>query len=188
MQLDTISVLARSHELVAYVRLGPVQRAQIEAAYWSDPATAFEYYAHANCVIPIEDWPWFHFRRGQLVEGPAAAHEFARLRRSEGRAARWAHHDDRCRRRAQDRRLVELVRGEAGAGADVCAWRVVARCGATGSGCMTCRSVVPAELLARQPSVEESYLHLTRQAARALGVGTARDIANYYMLLTSYIG
>ena len=34
MQLDTISVLARSHELVAYARHGPIRRAAIEEAYW----------------------------------------------------------------------------------------------------------------------------------------------------------
>jgi len=33
VQLDTISVLARSHELVAYARLGPVPRDRIERAY-----------------------------------------------------------------------------------------------------------------------------------------------------------
>ena len=50
VQLDTISVLARSHELVAYARLGPVSRGAIEQAYWhaSRPA-AFEYCAHAAC-------------------------------------------------------------------------------------------------------------------------------------------
>ena len=44
VQLDTISVLARSHELVPYARLGPVSRQAIEQAYWhaSRPA-AFEY-------------------------------------------------------------------------------------------------------------------------------------------------
>ncbi|MEU8797844.1 crosslink repair DNA glycosylase YcaQ family protein [Spirillospora sp. NPDC048819] len=36
VQLDTISVLARSHELVPYARLGPVGRDTIEAAYWAD--------------------------------------------------------------------------------------------------------------------------------------------------------
>ncbi|MFB4306060.1 winged helix-turn-helix domain-containing protein [Actinomadura sp. GTD37] len=36
VQLDTISVLARSHELVPYARLGPVERTAIEAAYWGD--------------------------------------------------------------------------------------------------------------------------------------------------------
>jgi uncharacterized protein YcaQ len=36
VQLDTISVLARSHELVPYARLGPVKRGAIEAAYWGN--------------------------------------------------------------------------------------------------------------------------------------------------------
>jgi hypothetical protein len=40
VQLDTISVLARSHELVPYARLGPVGRGKIEAAYWGDGASA----------------------------------------------------------------------------------------------------------------------------------------------------
>src|SRR3974390_2681117 len=64
VQLDTISVLARSHELVAYARLGPVPREQIERAYWHPvrPA-AFEYWAHAACVLPLEQWPYFAFRR-----------------------------------------------------------------------------------------------------------------------------
>ena len=64
VQLDTISVLARSHELVAYARLGPVAREQIEQAYWppSRPS-AFEYWAHAACVLPLEQWPYFAFRR-----------------------------------------------------------------------------------------------------------------------------
>ena len=64
VQLDTISVLARSHELVAYARLGPLARAQIERAYWHPrkPAT-FEYWAHAACILPIEEWPFYAFRR-----------------------------------------------------------------------------------------------------------------------------
>ena len=69
MQLDTISVLARSHELVAYARLGPVGRAAVEDAYWGEPARAFEYYAHANCILPLETWPYFSFRRQQLGRG-----------------------------------------------------------------------------------------------------------------------
>ena len=59
VQLDTISVLARSHELVAYARLGAIPRDRIERAYWN-PAqpSAFEYWAHAACVLPIEEWPY----------------------------------------------------------------------------------------------------------------------------------
>jgi hypothetical protein len=62
VQLDTISVLARSHELVAYARLGAVGRDAIERAYWSG-GRAFEYWAHAACVLPVEQWPLFSFRR-----------------------------------------------------------------------------------------------------------------------------
>jgi uncharacterized protein len=73
VQLDTISVLARSHELVAYARLGPVSRPQIEQAYWHEtkPA-AFEYWAHAACVLPIEQWPYYAFRRRAFRAGACA--------------------------------------------------------------------------------------------------------------------
>ncbi|WP_435179309.1 winged helix-turn-helix domain-containing protein [Actinacidiphila sp. bgisy145] len=62
VQLDTISVLARSHELIPYARLGAVGRDTVEAAYWSD-GHAFEYWSHAACILPIEEWPHFAFRR-----------------------------------------------------------------------------------------------------------------------------
>ncbi|CAM5525282.1 hypothetical protein SABIM44S_03604 [Streptomyces abikoensis] len=62
VQLDTISVLARSHELVPYARLGAVGRESVEAAYWSGDH-AFEYWSHAACILPVEEWPLFAFRR-----------------------------------------------------------------------------------------------------------------------------
>ncbi|MFB7984074.1 winged helix-turn-helix domain-containing protein [Streptomyces vinaceus] len=62
VQLDTISVLARSHELIPYARLGAVGRTAVEEAYWSD-RHAFEYWSHAACILPIEEWPHFAFRR-----------------------------------------------------------------------------------------------------------------------------
>ena len=63
VQLDTISVLARSHELVAYARLGPVPRQMVEDAYWHRPARAFEGIAHAYCILPLELWPHLAARR-----------------------------------------------------------------------------------------------------------------------------
>ncbi|KAB7850952.1 winged helix-turn-helix domain-containing protein [Streptomyces mobaraensis] len=71
VQLDTISVLARSHELVPYARLGAVGRDAVESAYWTprpaggtaEPPHGFEYWSHAACVLPIEEWPLFAFRR-----------------------------------------------------------------------------------------------------------------------------
>ena len=70
VQLDTISVLARSHELVAYARLGAVGRKAVEEAYWSG-GHAFEYWSHAACILPVEEWPHFAFRRRAYRAAPA---------------------------------------------------------------------------------------------------------------------
>lgn len=67
VQLDTISVLARSHELVAYSRIGRVARAKVEAAYWSRPPVAFEDGGLA-VILPIEDWPYMSARRRRRQE------------------------------------------------------------------------------------------------------------------------
>ena len=63
VQLDTISVLARSHELVAYARLGAIGRARVERAYWGKGSATFEFWSHAACVLPLEDWPAYAFKR-----------------------------------------------------------------------------------------------------------------------------
>jgi uncharacterized protein YcaQ len=192
IQLDTISVLARAHELAAYARLGPVPRAEIEAAYWSAPSQAFEYIAHAACVIPIELWPYFAFRRraiqdpgdrrapqglieearARLEDGPMAVTEGAGLGAPSERGGwlGWS----------EGKMALESLyrRGEAA---------VTTRRGWTRVYDLPER-VVPAELLARDPSDEECYLELVRVTARALGVGTAGDIADYFRLTTPYLG
>ncbi|NQW73351.1 MAG: winged helix-turn-helix domain-containing protein [Actinobacteria bacterium] len=74
VQLDTISVLARSHELVAYSRFGNLPRGVIEAAYWGGD-TSFEYWSHAACILPIESWPLFTFRRRHYARKGIRWHE-----------------------------------------------------------------------------------------------------------------
>jgi len=73
VQLDTISVLARSHELVAYSRLGPVGRSAVEHAYWG--GAGVEYWSHAACVLPVECWPFYSFRRRWFTERGRRWHE-----------------------------------------------------------------------------------------------------------------
>lgn len=67
VQLDTISVLARSHELVAHARHADLSREQIEATYWGGKSH-FEYWSHAACILPIDRWPLFSFRRRAALE------------------------------------------------------------------------------------------------------------------------
>lgn len=69
VQLDTISVLARSHELTAYARLGAVGRERVERTYWGH-GRAFEYWSHAACILPIESYPLFAFRRRGILAKP----------------------------------------------------------------------------------------------------------------------
>ncbi len=190
VQLDTISVLARSHELVAYARLGPIGRATVEDAYWGEPARAFEYYAHANCILPIEAWPYFSFRRGQLGRGvwpsltKTNALDEVRARLRDGpvtatdvggarQAAGWWNWSD-----AKHALEVMYARGEV-----ICAtrrnWKRVYDLP---------ERVVPPELLRHEPSPDECYRFLVRAAGRALGIGTRRDIARYYHLLQLNLG
>jgi uncharacterized protein YcaQ len=67
IQLDTISTLARSHELVHYARSAHVTRAQVETALWANPPHTFEYWSHAACVLPIDMFPFFATRRRGFV-------------------------------------------------------------------------------------------------------------------------
>lgn len=70
VQLDTISTLARSHQLVAHSRLGALDRSEIEAAYWNEHQRPphFEYWSHAACLLPVADWPLFEFRRQSFLQ------------------------------------------------------------------------------------------------------------------------
>jgi len=107
LQIDSISVVARSPYLVLWSRLGSYE------PYWLDEllaeGTLFEYWSHAACFIPIEDyglyrrlmleggektrsWMLAHHEEIQHVmehisqNGPARSAEFAR---TDGRAGGW---------------------------------------------------------------------------------------------------
>ena len=187
VQLDTISVLARSHELVAYARLGPVARQQIEQAYWhaTKPA-AFEYWAHAACVLPIEQWPYFAFRRRAL----------------RARGVRWHQiHQETCdkvlaRLRAEGP-LTATQLGGAKAGGPWWDWSDVkiAVEWLLDTGDVICarrtgwrrvydlpERVLPGELLNAEPSDLECLAYLAGVTARALGVVTQADLIEYHRL------
>ncbi|MEA4811382.1 MAG: crosslink repair DNA glycosylase YcaQ family protein [Anaerolineaceae bacterium] len=59
LQLDTISVVARAHLHILYSRLGAYQTKWLEELHAE--GRLFEYFAHAMCFLPIEDfslyWP-----------------------------------------------------------------------------------------------------------------------------------
>lgn len=187
VQLDTISVLARSHELVPYARLGAVGRAAVEEAYWSRPARAFEYWAHAACVIPIEDWPWLAIRRAEYAEP---------IRK---RAAKDKTYREVLRRLADGPATATELGGAKGGGFwwDWSAAKMAVE-QLLYAGIVACverrgwkrvydlaERAIPADLLAIEPTPEECRVELVRRAARHLGVGTRHDLADYYRLKVS---
>ncbi|WKE71392.1 winged helix-turn-helix domain-containing protein [Streptomyces sp. WP-1] len=185
VQLDTISVLARSHELVPYARLGAVGRTAVEDAYWKD-AHAFEYWSHAACLLPVEEWPHFAFRRRAYRNRPHWNHELpdgvyeqvVKQLRTEGpltatelggakRTSDWW--DWSGTKVAVER---ALMYGEV-----VCVerrgWKRVYD---------LAERAVPAALLHDELDDTECLRRLVRLAGESLGVGTRSDIADYHRL------
>ncbi|MGW6746337.1 winged helix-turn-helix domain-containing protein [Streptomyces sp. NPDC055025] len=194
VQLDTISVLARSHELIPYARLGAVGRRKVEEAYWtpapvggpSPSPHAFEYWSHAACILPIEEWPHFAFRRRayrarpqwdhkltdgayesvikQLrVEGPLTATELGGAKNG-GPWWDWSEAKVAVER--------ALMLGEV-----VCtgrrSWKRVYD---------LAERAVPDALLHDDLDDRECLRRLVQLAGRSLGVGTRADIADYHRL------
>ncbi len=187
VQLDTISVLARSHELIAYARLGPVARDRIERAYWHPrQASTFEYWSHAACILPVEEWPYYGFRRRALqargriwhqshpdvcaqilarlrAEGPLTTTELGGARKS---ADWWDWSDTKV--------AVEFLLGT---GEVICARRVGWR-----RVYDLPERVLPQDLLNADPSDAECLTRMAAVAGRALGVVTRSDLADYQRL------
>ena len=188
VQLDTISVLARSHELVAYARQGAIGRARVERAYWGPKSSTFEYWSHAACVLPLEDWPAYGFKR--------------RARRAKGK--RWhvlQERDKTCgevvARLRADGPLTANELGGAKKGGPWWDWSEtkIAAEWLLDIGDVVCRErrgfqrvydlaerAVPADLLGSEWTDEECAVHLVAAAGRSLGVATEADLAVYHGL------
>ena len=75
LQIDTISVVARSPYLVLWSRLGDYP------PKWLDELLAegalFEYWAHAMCFLPIEDYALYRRRMLDAMQDKASAYKWA---------------------------------------------------------------------------------------------------------------
>ncbi len=185
VQLDTISVLARSHELVAYARHGAIPRTSIEAAYWGPESRTFEYWSHAACVLPLEDWASYGFRRRAFL----------------ARGRRWHHLQDSAascadvlRRLRNEGPLTARELGGAKKGGTWWDWSEtkIAAEWLLDTGELVCRErrgfqrvydlaerAIPIELAQAEWTDEECAIRLVQAAGRSLGVATAGDLAVY---------
>lgn len=61
VQLDPVAVVERNHHLVLWNRVKNYQPKMLEALY--PQKRVFEYWAQARCILPLEDWGIFGWRR-----------------------------------------------------------------------------------------------------------------------------
>jgi uncharacterized protein YcaQ len=180
IQIDTISVIARSHELVAFSRLGPISRDEIARAWWGRGRT-FEYWAHAACVIPLDLWPLFAWRRRRYL-------------------ARYQRTREQSEILARVRDLGAITIGDVGGGRTAPGWwewspvkRAVEQLLARGEVVCTERRgfrrvyrltehTVPGELLAVDLDDEGCFSALVALAAGHMGVATEDDLADYFRM------
>jgi uncharacterized protein len=193
VQLDSVNVLARSHELVFFSRLGAYDREALSRWLWRS-REVFEYWGHEASLHPMDRHPLLRWRmaedhawggvrrsaadnpdlvaaalaeiaeRGPVGMGDMSVHQTAPRRGDEGW---WGWGDGK--------RVVEHL---------FWAGQVTAvRRNGFARHYLLPSQWIPADVLARPtPAVEQAQRELLLIAARAHGVGTARDLADYYRL------
>lgn len=72
LQIDPISVVARSHQLVLWSHVGRYDLAELDQLLWRD-RSLFEYWAHAASIVPTADYPIHqHFMRRYATDRPGS--------------------------------------------------------------------------------------------------------------------
>jgi len=191
IQIDSINVVARSHELVLAARVGPHDPTAFERLLYQRRA-GFEYWGHAASFLPIEHYRLFLPRMERMRQTGRGWHVDSRTKnahlyqpildriRAEGPLAASAFREAGGPRRgtwwdwAPAKDVLEDL-------FDQGTVMVHDRVRFERRYDLTER-VLPAGLDRSTPTPQESALQLTLLATRALGVATARDLADYFRL------
>jgi uncharacterized protein YcaQ len=185
IQIDSVNVLARAHYMPAFSRYGPYPlQALDELAHVR--RELFEYWGHAACFLPMELYPLMRWRmENQLAasarvsrkesafqeavyrevaeRGPIAAGDISIAGRSQGPWWGWS----------EGKRAVEILLAQG-------RLAVAGRRNFERLYDLAERVIPRAAREAAVPAPAEAKKALFVRAARAMGVGTAKDIAQYF--------
>ena len=98
LQLDPTSVVAPSHQLVVFSRVGPYQPKHLETLLW-DERRLFESWAHAASIVVTEHYPIYRWIMQRVATGKGFWHGFsASGERQAQRVLAWIKANDALRR------------------------------------------------------------------------------------------
>jgi uncharacterized protein YcaQ len=98
LQLDPTSVVAPSHQLVVFSRVGPYQTKLLETLLW-DERRLFESWAHAASIVVTEHYPIYRWIMRRVATGKGYWHGFtASGERQAQRVLAWMKANDALRR------------------------------------------------------------------------------------------
>lgn len=195
LQIDSVNVFERSHYMPAFSRLGAYDKTQLDRLTSGRKAKFTEYWAHEASYIPLETWPLFRWRmewhqeHARAFDGswsnanrPMLAWLLAELAENGPMAASAIEHDSNRRSGPwwgwSDVKtgLEALFRfGQVVIAGRTRFERIYA----------LPEQVFAPELLNRTVSEGDAHRELVSRSARAHGIGTAKDFADYFRLKTA---
>lgn len=196
LQIDSVNALVRSHYLPLFSRLGQYRADLLDQAAWSQgrQRTLFEYWGHEASLLPLSMYPLMRWRMQRASRGEDIYQQLARFGREQ-----------------QDtvRRVLACVQEQGALGAGSLSTRqeragpwwdwsaekhalewlfaagevtVAGRRGFERLYDLPERVIPPAILAQPLLSEAEAQRGLIRHAASALGVGTEKDLRDYFRL------
>ena len=193
LQIDFVNVLVPSHYLVPFSRLGPYDRAALDRVVYRRREFT-EQWAHEASIIPVETWPLLRHRRDTHIARPWGFDAIMALHHEYVETAVGALRDNGPLGAADlpdpthtGRRLPESWYGSVPRA-------VLEACFGRGQLAVTARRdnfsrvfdlaerVIPADHHDRHLEKHDAQRELLRIAARACGVGTAADLADYFRM------
>ena len=193
LQIDSVNVFARSHYMPLFSRLGAYDTAALDRLLFARRAPYVEYWAHVAAFIPASDWGLFGFRMEALREkygsqpgGWFDTHretvDWIRAELADRGPLRPAQieHDSRKASRGPwwDWDVVKHALEYLWLFGEVA---IAGRRGFERRYGLA-EQVIPPEALAVQVPRDEAIRELVRRAARAYGVATAADLADYWRI------
>jgi len=200
LQIDSVNVLARSHYLPVFSRIGPYEQDTLDQrTFGKRKRQFFEYWAHQASFVPIDHYPLFRWRMERAKVGNGTYGALARF------ADEQKAYVEEVRAHVRNHGPITVADlpdpGERsghwwGWGKGKYALEYLFDTGevtaATRRGFERLydipERVIPGEILNRPaPAEPEAIRRLVELSVQALGIGTKADIADYFRLLIAQV-